>query len=79
MRRKDPYCVACPPEMGCLGRACPNRRPVATYVCDSCGEEGERSDLRMLGGEALCKDCFLESAWENADEPQETYDYDTED
>lgn len=23
---------------------------------------------------ALCRDCFLDAAWENADEPQETYD-----
>lgn len=73
MRRKAPFCVSCPPERGCLGRACPHRRAV-TWYCDRCGAEGERSDLRMFGGEALCRDCFLDAAWENADEPQETYD-----
>ena len=77
MKQNTPFCVACPPERGCMGSACPYRRAV-TWYCDRCGAEGARSDLRLLGGEALCRECFSEAAWENADEPQETY-YDTED
>ena len=31
-------CVNCPPEMGCLGKGCPNKR-VPHYICDKCDEE----------------------------------------
>ncbi len=34
-------CVGCPPEMGCLGSACPNRNVKYLY-CDKCGEDAEK-------------------------------------
>lgn len=48
-------CVGCPPEMGCLGVICPNRR-VPHYYCDECGEETEH--LNDYFGEDLCEFCF---------------------
>lgn len=70
MKRNTPFCVCCPPERGCLGRACPNRRAV-TWYCDSCGAEGEREDFRVFGDKELCAECFLEAAWSAAKMPEE--------
>ena len=48
-------CVGCPPEIGCLGDACPNRN-VPHYYCDECNSEmGEVYDV---DGEELCEDCL---------------------
>jgi len=48
-------CVGCPPEIGCLGDACPNRS-VPHYYCDECNSEmGEVYDV---DGEELCEDCL---------------------
>ena len=33
-------CVSCPPEVGCLGSACPKKN-VAHYYCDKCVKELE--------------------------------------
>ena len=53
-------CVGCPPEMGCLGSACPNRN-VPHYYCDGedCGEEFLANELYDYDGEMLCVDCLL--------------------
>lgn len=48
-------CVGCPPEMGCMGSACPNKR-VAHYYCDECGEE---RTLRQYGEKQLCENCLM--------------------
>lgn len=54
-------CVGCPPEMGCMGAACPNRN-VERHVCDKCGEAA----VYELNGEELCEDCaedVINEAW----------------
>lgn len=71
MKRIETACVDCPPEKVCRGSACPNRRPVTTYVCDECGIEGEREDFRVFGDKELCAECFLEAAWSAAKMPEE--------
>ena len=48
-------CVNCPPEMGCLGDSCPNKR-VPHYICDKCDEE---DTLYEFEGRQLCADCVL--------------------
>ena len=50
-------CVGCPPEIGCLGTACPNRNVKHLY-CDKCGYEAEK--LYKYDGEELCEECLLE-------------------
>lgn len=58
-------CVGCPPEMGCMGAACPNKN-VERHVCDECGNEAEYA----LDDEELCKDCLreiLDKAWNEID------------
>ena len=50
-------CVGCPPEIGCLGSACPKRN-VPHLFCDDCEEEVE--ELYEVDGEQLCADCILE-------------------
>ena len=57
MKQIENECVGCPPEMGCLGSACPNRN-VIRYYCDECGKEGT---LYEYDGEELCADCLLEA------------------
>lgn len=49
-------CVGCPPEIGCLGKFCPNRRVPHLY-CDECGEE---TDLYWYEDEQLCADCVID-------------------
>lgn len=56
MKRIENECVGCPPEMGCLGGACPHQN-VPHYYCDRCGEE---TTLHHYDGEELCADCLLE-------------------
>ena len=48
-------CVGCPPEMGCLGSACPNLN-VKRFYCDECGNE---ETLYEYGERELCIDCIL--------------------
>ena len=42
--RYEDECVDCPPELGCLGSACPNRN-VPYYICDMCEEELDDEDV----------------------------------
>lgn len=61
MIKYEDECVGCPPEMGCLGAACPNRN-VERHVCDECGSEATCT----LDGEELCDDCLnerLDNLW----------------
>lgn len=53
-------CVGCPPELGCLGDSCPNRKIIHTY-CDCCGEEEQ---LYWYEEEQLCKECITEKVIE---------------
>lgn len=51
-------CVGCPPEMGCMGDSCPNRK-VAHYFCDKCDTEVDSpGDLYEVDGVDLCEDCL---------------------
>ena len=52
-------CVGCPPEIGCLGDSCPNRK-VAHYFCDKCDAEVSLEDLYEVDDEDLCEDCLKE-------------------
>jgi Zn finger protein HypA/HybF involved in hydrogenase expression len=47
-------CVGCPPEMGCLGSACPNRN-VKRFYCDKCKDE---ETLYEFNGQELCINCI---------------------
>ena len=49
-------CVGCPPEMGCMGSACPNRN-VERFYCDKCGQE---TTLYHYEGKELCIECIAE-------------------
>ena len=57
MRVYENSCVGCPPEMGCLGSACPNMQ-VARYICDECGDEAPLYDV---DGKELCEFCALKT------------------
>ena len=48
-------CVGCPPEIGCLGNACPNLN-VPHYYCDKCGDEVD--ELWTIDGYEVCEDCL---------------------
>lgn len=48
-------CVGCPPEIGCMGSACPYRN-VKTTVCDNCGKYAEYN----IDGEDFCSECLEE-------------------
>jgi len=48
-------CVGCPPEMGCLGRAC-SMCWDTIMVCDQCGEEVD--DLYRNEDGDFCEDCM---------------------
>ena len=52
-------CVGCPPERGCLGDSCPNRR-VEHFFCDKCDAEVSPGELYEVDGEDLCEDCLKE-------------------
>ena len=54
MIKYEDECVGCPPEMGCLGSACPNRN-IPRYYCDKCGEEVDA--YFDINGEMVCDDC----------------------
>ena len=48
-------CVGCPPEIGCMGSACPHRNVPHTY-CDYCGDEARLYDWE---GDHVCKECVI--------------------
>lgn len=54
MKRVENECVCCPPDMGCIGNACPYVN-VARYYCDICGEEDV---LYHYDGQELCIECI---------------------
>lgn len=58
-RKVEDNCVGCPPEMGCMGSACPNRNQVV-WTCDKCGNYLEDGDAYCVDGEYLCCDCLRE-------------------
>lgn len=57
MKKIENQCVGCPPNMGCMGSACPNRN-VEIVICDICGEEIDLDDLYEVDGEDLCESCL---------------------
>ena len=58
MIKYENECVDCPPEMGCLGNSCPNRK-VPHLLCDRCGEDVE--ELYKVDGEELCEECLKDN------------------
>ena len=58
MVKYEDECVGCPPELGCLGSACPNRHVPRLY-CDKCGEEVDE-----FYEDELCIDCVETSSEE---------------
>lgn len=50
-------CVGCPPEMGCMGSACPYQNTKHLY-CDCCGDETDV--LYEFNEEQLCEYCVLD-------------------
>lgn len=57
--RTENQCVGCPPEMGCLGSACPNMN-VKIYSCDYCGDDFNPEELyEAEDGHMLCGECLL--------------------
>lgn len=48
-------CVGCPPELWCLGSACPYRN-VPYFYCDECEEDVE--ELFKWDDKQLCIDCI---------------------
>lgn len=59
MIRFENDCVGCPPELGCLGEACPNQH-VPILVCDKCGYEPDELYLYEVDDEQLCEECLKE-------------------
>ncbi len=55
MVRIEDECVDCPPEMGCIGNACPYKNVPRLY-CDKCGDEFDV--LYWWNHEQLCLDCI---------------------
>lgn len=58
MVKYEDECVGCPPELGCLGSACPNRNVPHLY-CDKCGKE-----VAEFYEDELCIDCVEASSEE---------------
>lgn len=56
MVRYEDQCVGCPPEMGCMGSACPNQN-VPVWSCDECGDEDV--ELYDYDGSQLCQSCLV--------------------
>ena len=55
MVKVENECVGCPPEMGCIGIACPYQN-VPHYYCDKCKDEVD--ELFDVDGVELCEDCL---------------------
>lgn len=49
-------CVGCPPEIGCMGKACPQ---CWKYIitCDMC--KRQTNDVWRVDGVDLCQDCMF--------------------
>ena len=56
MVKIEDHCVGCPPEIGCLGSACPYRN-VEVHYCDYCGDELD-DEIYIVDGEEVCEDCL---------------------
>lgn len=54
MRAYTNECVGCPPEMGCIGTACPYYS-VERFYCDECKNEEK---LYEFNGRELCINCI---------------------
>lgn len=55
-------CVGCPPEMGCIGEACPQRHVVRCY-CDKCKDElPDNEEVIVINNEQYCPECAEEKA-----------------
>lgn len=57
--RIENQCVGCPPNMGCLGSACPNRN-VKIHYCDRCGADDTDIYHDTEENEDICWDCLME-------------------
>lgn len=57
MKKIENQCVGCPPNMGCMGNACPHRNVEVIY-CDKCGSELWADEVYLVDGEDLCEDCL---------------------
>lgn len=57
--RIENQCVGCPPNMGCLGSACPNRNVKIRY-CDKCGADNTDIYYDTEENEDICWDCLME-------------------
>lgn len=53
-------CVGCPPELGCFGEACPNRKVKHCY-CDDCNNEFSADELYIFDDKHLCTECLLKN------------------
>lgn len=68
MIKYEDECVGCPPEMGCLGSACPYKN-VERHYCGCCGREA----TCILDGDELCSDHLserLDEAWNELDDEE---------
>ena len=66
MMKTTDECVDCRSlGLHCLGDSCP-RINVKRYYCDVCGEEHDRDELRQVGNEHICQECYTESAAQEA-------------
>lgn len=60
MIKWEDECVGCPPNMGCLGSACPYRN-VPHYYCDHCECECDPEELHYDEIENwICENCLFE-------------------
>ena len=57
MIKHENHCVGCPPEMGCLGSACPYN-DVEVHYCDKCKEELYEEEIYEVDDEELCESCL---------------------
>lgn len=55
---KEDECVGCPPEMGCLGNACPYKN-VIHLACDECGDDVDALYYSNLDDRQLCENCII--------------------
>lgn len=60
-------CVDCPPEIGCIGSACPYAKGYE-YICDEC--HGYAEYQLKDTGEMFCEDCFRDYLYSLATEQQ---------
>lgn len=56
-------CVGCPPEMGCMGKGCPNHPHTISeeiLICDACGKEVEELERAPWQKEEswVCAECL---------------------